>query len=132
MLLRMAEATNAELIAEEARHALDAHQLHFEALDSKAGVILGFSTAVTALVRSRSAHRPSCSHARPCSRRSGWAYTDVIRKSRDERVEDAATERKGKDLPPFQPDPRLVVMMERGINPRLKKLRAEIEAMIEK
>ena len=49
MLLRMAEATNAELIAEEARHALDAHQRHFEALDSKAGVILGFSAAVTAL-----------------------------------------------------------------------------------
>ena len=56
-----------------------------------------------------------------------------MRKPRDERVVDGAIERKGKDLPPFQPDPRLVVMMERGINPRqLKKLRAEIEAMIEK
>lgn len=40
---------------------------------------------------------------------------------------------KRKKLPPFQPDPLLVVMAERGINPRqLKKLRAEIEAMIEK
>jgi hypothetical protein len=49
MLPWMAEASNAELIAEEARHALGAHQRHFEALDSKARVILGFSAAVTAL-----------------------------------------------------------------------------------
>jgi hypothetical protein len=40
---------------------------------------------------------------------------------------------KREKLPPFQPDPRLVVMVERGINPRqLKKLRADIEAMIER
>lgn len=45
----MSDVSTAELIAEEARHALDAHQRHFEALDSKAGVILGFSAAVTAL-----------------------------------------------------------------------------------
>jgi hypothetical protein len=55
------------------------------------------------------------------------------REGRAERVEDSASDRKRKDLAPFQPDPRLVVMMERGINPRqLKKLRAEIEAKIEK
>ena len=57
----------------------------------------------------------------------------MMRNRREERVEEGVTDRKGKDLPPFQPDPRLVVMMERGINPRqLKRLRAEIEAMIEK
>ena len=56
-----------------------------------------------------------------------------MRKRREGRVEDSASDRKRKDPPPFQPDPRLVVMMERGINPRqLKRLRAEIEAMIEK
>lgn len=73
---------------------------------------------------------------RPRSQRSGWVYTDVMRKrreGREERVEGSASDRKHKDFPPFQPDPRLVVMMERGINPRqLKRLRAEIEAMIEK
>jgi len=50
----------------------------------------------------------------------------------DRREQGTAPPKRGK-LPPFQPDPRLVVMVERGINPRqLKKLRAEIEAMIER
>jgi hypothetical protein len=49
MLLRMAEATTAELIAEEARHALIVQEGRFDALDSKAGVMLGFSAALSAL-----------------------------------------------------------------------------------
>jgi len=51
---------------------------------------------------------------------------------RQHRNERGSPPPKREKLPPFQPDPRLVVMVERGINPRqLKKLRAEIEAMIE-
>jgi hypothetical protein len=49
MLLRMAEASTAELIAEEARHALIVQEGRFDALDSKAGVMLGFSAALSAL-----------------------------------------------------------------------------------
>jgi hypothetical protein len=45
----MAEASTAELIAEEARQALVVQEQRFDALDSKAGVMLGFAAALSAL-----------------------------------------------------------------------------------
>jgi len=45
----MSDVSTAELIAEEARHALVVQEQRFDALDSKAGVILGFAAALSAL-----------------------------------------------------------------------------------
>jgi hypothetical protein len=45
----MPDVSTGELIAEEARHALVVQEQRFDALDSKAGVMLGFGAALSAL-----------------------------------------------------------------------------------